>query len=91
MVDIDVFEDVPLFALLDAEERQVLARHVEERRFAAGETIFKTGDPAGTPISSAAARCTSRSRTSPKSWCSWTWSGTEGYAGCRRCSPRRPT
>jgi CRP/FNR family transcriptional regulator, cyclic AMP receptor protein len=47
MVDADVFNEVPLFALLDGEERQVLAREVEQRRFAAGETIFKTGDPGG--------------------------------------------
>jgi CRP/FNR family transcriptional regulator, cyclic AMP receptor protein len=47
MVDADVFNEVPLFALLDADEREVLAREVEQRRFAAGETIFKTGDPGG--------------------------------------------
>ena len=34
-----------LFSLLDADERQVLSQQVEERRFAAGETIFRTGDP----------------------------------------------
>jgi len=47
MVDADVFNEVPLFALLDGDEREVLAREVEQRRFAAGETIFKTGDPGG--------------------------------------------
>jgi CRP/FNR family transcriptional regulator, cyclic AMP receptor protein len=45
MVDADVFNDVPLFSLLDADERQVLSQQVEERRFAAGETIFHAGDP----------------------------------------------
>jgi CRP/FNR family transcriptional regulator, cyclic AMP receptor protein len=45
MVDADVFNEVPLFSLLDAEERQVLAQQVEQRNFAKGETIFKTGDP----------------------------------------------
>jgi uncharacterized membrane protein len=47
MVDADVFNEVPLFALLDADEREVLAQQVAQRRFAAGETIFKTGDPGG--------------------------------------------
>jgi CRP/FNR family cyclic AMP-dependent transcriptional regulator len=45
MVDVEVFDEVPLFALLDAEEREVLAQQVETRRFAAGETVFKTGEP----------------------------------------------
>ena len=40
MVDADVFNEVPLFALLDADEREVLAQQVAQRRFAAGETIF---------------------------------------------------
>jgi len=45
MVDADVFNEVPLFALLDAEERQVLAQQVSQKVFASGETIFKAGDP----------------------------------------------
>ena len=45
MVNPDVFNDVPLFALLDADERKVLAQHVETRNIAAGETIFQTGEP----------------------------------------------
>jgi CRP/FNR family cyclic AMP-dependent transcriptional regulator len=45
MVNPDVFNDVPLFALLDADERQVLAQQVETRNIAAGETIFQAGEP----------------------------------------------
>src|SRR5438128_320893 len=47
MVDANVFNEVPLFSLLDAEERQVLAQQVHQRNFAKGETIFRTGDPGG--------------------------------------------
>lgn len=47
MVDPDVFNDVPLFALLDADERQVLAQQVSAHNFAKGETIFNAGDPDG--------------------------------------------
>lgn len=45
MVNPDIFNDVPLFALLDADERQVLAQQVSVRTFAKGETIFRTGEP----------------------------------------------
>jgi CRP/FNR family cyclic AMP-dependent transcriptional regulator len=45
MVNPDIFNDVPLFALLDADERQVLAQQVSQRTFAKGETIFRTGEP----------------------------------------------
>jgi len=45
MVDPDIFNDVPIFALLDADERQVLAQQVSARNFAKGETIFTAGDP----------------------------------------------
>jgi len=45
MVDPDIFNDVPMFALLDADERQVLAQQVSARNFAKGETVFKAGDP----------------------------------------------
>ena len=34
-----LFEDIPIFSLLDAEERAVLAEHVEFRRFAARQRI----------------------------------------------------
>ena len=47
MVDPDIFNEVPIFALLDSDERLVLAQQVDARQFAAGETIFKTGDPGG--------------------------------------------
>ena len=42
--DPKIFSDVPLFALLDAEERMVLAQQVEVKNFAAGDHIYKTGD-----------------------------------------------
>ena len=45
MVDPDIFNDVPIFALLDADERQVLAQQVSSKNFAKGETIFRAGDP----------------------------------------------
>lgn len=43
--DPGIFEDVPLFALLDADERAVLAENVEYRRFNAKQRIYKAGDP----------------------------------------------
>jgi CRP/FNR family cyclic AMP-dependent transcriptional regulator len=43
--DASVFEDVPIFALLDADERAVLAEQVELRRFAARQRIYRVGDP----------------------------------------------
>src|SRR5262245_41719499 len=45
MVNPDVFNDVPLFALLDAEEREVLAQQVSTQNIATGECLFKAGDP----------------------------------------------
>jgi uncharacterized membrane protein len=42
-----VFEEVPLFSLLDADERAVLAEQVELRQFAARQRIYRTGDPGG--------------------------------------------
>jgi len=45
MVNPDIFNDVPIFALLDADERQVLAQQVSARNFAKGETVFKAGEP----------------------------------------------
>jgi uncharacterized membrane protein len=45
--DASVFEEVPLFSLLDAEERAVLAEHVELRRFPRGHRIYRTGDEGG--------------------------------------------
>src|SRR5437016_6119746 len=39
------FADIPIFSLLDADERAVLADQVELRRFNARQRIYKTGDP----------------------------------------------
>ncbi|MBV6395496.1 MAG: hypothetical protein HFACDABA_01072 [Anaerolineales bacterium] len=47
MVQIDVFDDVPLFQLLDADERKVLAEQVSQRQFKKGQVVFKAGDPGG--------------------------------------------
>ncbi len=43
--DPTVFADIPIFSLLDADERAVLAEHVELRRFGARHRIYKIGDP----------------------------------------------
>ena len=43
--DPSVFEQVPLFSLLDADERGVLAERVALRRFAPRQRIYRTGDP----------------------------------------------
>ncbi|HVN02802.1 MAG TPA: DUF1003 domain-containing protein [Bryobacteraceae bacterium] len=43
----DVLQDVPLFALLDADERAVLGSQVELKRFAPRERIYKMGNPSG--------------------------------------------
>jgi CRP/FNR family cyclic AMP-dependent transcriptional regulator len=45
MVNPDIFNEVPLFSLLDAEERQVLAQLVSAKTFAKGQIIFQAGDP----------------------------------------------
>lgn len=45
MVDPNVFNDVDLFALLDEEERKVLAQQVNTAEFDPGQTIFKAGEP----------------------------------------------
>jgi uncharacterized membrane protein len=47
MIDPDIFNDVPIFALLDADERQVLAQQVSIRNFDEGETIFQSGQQGG--------------------------------------------
>lgn len=47
MIDPEVFNEVPIFALLDADEKAVLAGLVSERRFTKGEVVFKAGDPGG--------------------------------------------
>jgi uncharacterized membrane protein len=43
--DPSVFEEVPLFSLLDADERAVLAEHVELRRFGPRHRIYRAGEP----------------------------------------------
>lgn len=43
--DPSVFAQVPIFSLLDADERAILAAHVDVRRFAGRERIYKAGDP----------------------------------------------
>ncbi len=45
--DARVLKNVPLFALLDDEETEVLAAQVELKKFAARERIYKMGDPGG--------------------------------------------
>ena len=47
MIDIDVFDEVPLFQLFGAEERKVLAEQVSQKQFKKGQVIFKAGDPGG--------------------------------------------
>ena len=41
MIDPNVFNDVPLCALLDAEEREVLAQQVSTHNIAAGEVLLR--------------------------------------------------
>ncbi len=41
----DMFADVPLFALLDETERQVLAERCDLVKFKQGELLFQVGDP----------------------------------------------
>src|SRR6266403_3219282 len=43
----EILKNVPLFALLDAEETAVLAGQVELKKFAARQRIWKIGDPGG--------------------------------------------
>jgi CRP-like cAMP-binding protein len=45
--DPEILKNVPLFALLDAEEIAVLATQVELRHFAARERIYKKEQPGG--------------------------------------------
>jgi uncharacterized membrane protein len=40
-----LFEAIPIFSLLDADERAVLADQVELRQFTARQRIYKAGDP----------------------------------------------
>jgi uncharacterized membrane protein len=45
--DQEILRDVPLFALLDDDERAVLASQVDVTTFAPRQRIYKTGDPGG--------------------------------------------
>jgi uncharacterized membrane protein len=45
--DKDILREVPLFALLDDDERAVLAAQVDVTRFATRQRIYKIGDPGG--------------------------------------------
>jgi len=45
--DPEILKNVPLFALLDAEEIAVLATQVELKTFAARERIYKKDQPGG--------------------------------------------
>jgi uncharacterized membrane protein len=45
--DTQILKNVPLFALLDDDERAVLAGQVEVRTFAVRQRIYKIGDPSG--------------------------------------------
>jgi len=47
-----VFEDIPVFSLLDADERAVLAEQVELRRFAPDTASTGRVIPVARPISS---------------------------------------
>ncbi len=47
MIDPGLFHDVPIFALLDEDERKILAQQVSARDFTKGEIIFKSGDRGG--------------------------------------------
>jgi len=45
--DVETLKNVPLFALLDDDERGVLASQVEVKTFAVRQRIYKIGDPSG--------------------------------------------
>jgi CRP/FNR family cyclic AMP-dependent transcriptional regulator len=45
--DPSVFSEVPIFSLLDADERAILADHVELRRVVARQRIYRAGDRGG--------------------------------------------
>lgn len=46
-VDPSFFNEVPIFELLDDDERKVLADQVSVREFKKGQVVFKAGDPGG--------------------------------------------
>ena len=46
--DAALLAGVPFFQYLDADEREVLARHLDEVRVSAGQLVFQMNDPGGT-------------------------------------------
>ena len=42
----EVLKSVPMFSLLDEDERTILAEQVEMKKFAPRERVYKAGDPA---------------------------------------------
>lgn len=47
MISTEIFNDVPIFTLLDDEERKVLAQQVSVRKFKKGQVIFRADEPGG--------------------------------------------
>ena len=47
MTEVSMIGEVPIFGLLDEEEREALAQMMNSRDFKAGEAIFQYGDPGG--------------------------------------------
>jgi uncharacterized membrane protein len=47
MVNSEIFNEVPIFQLLDNEERKILAEQVSVKKFKKGQVVFKAGDPGG--------------------------------------------
>ncbi|HKW76096.1 MAG TPA: DUF1003 domain-containing protein [Terriglobales bacterium] len=47
MTEVSMIGDVPIFGLLDEEEREALAQMMNSRDFKTGEAIFEYGDPGG--------------------------------------------
>src|SRR5262245_16671638 len=45
--DSQILKDVPLFSLLDDDERSVLSSHVDVREFGPNQRIYKIGEPGG--------------------------------------------
>ena len=47
MINPDVFNEVPLFQLLDTDEKRVLAEQVSMRTFKEGQVVYQAGDTGG--------------------------------------------
>ncbi len=45
VIDSSILKDIPLFSLLDEQERAVLAQNLDERSFLAGQIIIHEGEP----------------------------------------------